>query len=302
MKHTKIYLTFFLIIIIELIGRYYGLHDYPLFQSSKEFEYLQMPNQHRFIYRNHFSTNNYSMRSKPIEAKDSLVVLLIGDSILYGGNIIDDDELASTILEKKLSEFYKRNIRVLNISCKSWGPDNNYQYLKKFGTFSADLIIYITNSGDAHDSINHFEVVGIKEEYPKENSKFAIFKLITKSYSVIKSYFIAPIPHLVEQHNDKLDEGFQKLNTLSKELKIPMMVYLHPDKSELSIGKYNSGGDEIVKFCNDYSIPLIKELEYKGNKLLYDDDIHYNVLGQKFMSDILLQKIDLSYLIEKNRL
>lgn len=303
MRNLKIYLFIFLaMIVVEMIGRYYGLHDYPLFQSSKEFEYIQTPNQNRFIYRNHFTTNEYSMRSKPINPKDSLVVLLIGDSILYGGNIIDDDELASTILENKLSKLYEKSIRVFNISCKSWGPENNYLYLKKFGIFNADLIIYIANSGDAYDHITHQEVVGIKEDYPKENFKLALYKLLTKGYSVIQPYFNKSTTKLNQTPNDKLDKGFQQLNSLSRGLNIPIVVYLHPDINEVSNNKYNEGGIEIIKFCKENSIPLVKELDYKGGKELYDDDVHYNVLGQKFMSNVLFPKIKVSSKIEFNTL
>lgn len=303
MKNMKIFIILFLtIIIVEMIGRYCGLNDYPLFQSSKEFEYIQTPNQNRYIYRNHFTTNEYSMRSKTIDFKDSLVVLLIGDSILYGGNIIDDDELASTILENNLSRQFEKKIRVLNISCKSWGPENNYQYLKKNGVFNADLIIYIANSGDAYDHITHQEVVGISEEYPKENFKLALFKLFTKSTSLIQSYLNKSNTKLNQTRNEMFDEGFQHLNSLSKASNIPIVVYLHPDIKEVLGGKYNESGIEIIKFCKENSIPLIKELDYKMSKELYDDDVHYNVLGQKFMSNILFSKIKLSSKIEFNTL
>ena len=235
------------IVLIEITTRYFGLHQYPLFIESTEFEYIHKPNQTTKIYGNKFITNEYSMRSKPISTNDTSVILLIGDSVLNGGNTIDQDNLASTIIENELNNKLKKNIRVLNVSSYTWGPDNIYAYLKKYGTFSADLIIYICNSGDAYDPMTFERVVGVSDTHTKHNYSLGTIKLTEKVLNVIKDRLNKKI-NFAKKKPRLLTAGFSNINDLSNKLNIPLLIYIHPDVQEVDNKKYNEEGTLIIDF------------------------------------------------------
>ncbi|GAB3264683.1 hypothetical protein GCM10027347_31900 [Larkinella harenae] len=295
MKKIKILLLVFTGVILmgELVGRYYGLTDFPLYNSSDEFEYLLKPNQDVRIYRNHFVTNAFSMRSAPISARDTIIVLLLGDSVLNGGNLIDQDSLASTILEKELLNTYHKPIRVLNISDKTWSPDNIVAYLKKFGVFNADMFLLVANSGDAFDPMTFKPIVGVASTHPSKNAVFAWEKIIEKAWPIIEDKF-----SLIESTSSSIPEpdkktysfinGFAELDSLSQKLGIPFYIYLHQAQSELAKNQIDLGGKMIVEFCKKRNIPVtVNKLDYS----CFDDEIHLNTKGQKAIAGDLLPLI-----------
>lgn len=286
-----ILLSFF--IVVEIGSRYYGLNDYPLFERNSEYEYIHIPNQNRLIYRNKFLTNQFSMRSDRISDKDTLVVLLIGDSILNGGPQVDQDCLASTILQKKLAKSLGcKDIKVLNISSYSWGPNNIYKYLLKNGLFSADLAVIIHNSADAFDHMTFKEpLIGNRLKKPSMNYSIATFKAVEQLFFELYKKILPKKNNEVRTNSDTLDVGFSNLATLFERNKIPYTAYLHADLNEFNQGKYNTQGNLIKDFYNTHNIEIIEELSYKGKLSYYLDDIHFNSGGQEYMADILYPKI-----------
>jgi hypothetical protein len=183
-------ITLLFFLIGEGIGRFYGLCDVPLYIKSPTYEYIHAPNQSHIIYRNHFDTNAWSMRSKAIDPqKDTTIVVLIGDSVINGGNLTDQDSLASTLLENRLTAIARRNIRVLNISGGSWGPDNAAAYLKEQGLFDADAMVLVCSSHDAYDNMTFTEVVGQHPQFPERQVLLAWQKIGERGWQFITSHF-----------------------------------------------------------------------------------------------------------------
>jgi hypothetical protein len=288
MKKLKITVFIFcsLLVLVELVGRYYGLTNYPLYNASNDFEYLLKPNQNVTIYRNRFITNDYSMRSDPINPKDTLVVLLLGDSVINGGNSIDQDSLASTMLEKELLYKYGKKVRVLNISDKTWSPDNNVAYLKKFGLFHADMLLLVANSGDAFDPMTFRPIVGVASTHPAENQLFAWQNIVAKAWPILENkIFKKQEPENKIEKNEKFVKGFTDLDSIARKLQIPFYVYLHRTQPELLKNKLDPGGLEIMNFCKEKQVPFTGN---QFNKSYFIDEIHLNNRGQKALANDLL--------------
>lgn len=68
------------------------------------------------------------------EAVDSsaFIVLGLGDSVINGGVLTDQDSLATTRLSELLSKLIRKKVQVLNVSAGSWGPDNCEAYLNRY--------------------------------------------------------------------------------------------------------------------------------------------------------------------------
>ncbi|KAA9353459.1 hypothetical protein [Larkinella humicola] len=278
------------LLLVELAGRYYGLTNYPLYDASSEYEYLLKPNQDVRIYRNRFTTNEFSMRSAPIAKTDTLVVLLVGDSIINGGNSIDQDSLASTLVEKELLRKYGKKVRVLNISDKTWSPDNVVAYLKKFGVFGADMILMVANSGDAFDPMTFQPIVGVTSTHPDKNDAFAWPKLVVKAWATVEDrYFRSEEPATKEEKTaekpENLVKGFADLDSIARQLNIPFFLYLHRSQSELTKNTVDRGGLVIEEFCQKNHIPMrINRMDFD----MFNDEIHLNSKGQKALAKDLL--------------
>jgi hypothetical protein len=293
------------LLITEVVGRMMGFTSYPLYVESSEYEYVMAPNQNLTTFGNKVSTNEYSMRSKPLSSSDSLIVLLIGDSIINGGTLTDQDSLASSILEIELSKKLGKKVRVLNISAGSWGPDNGYAFVKKYGTFNAKLICLVVNSHDAHDNMVFEKEVGVNAQYPNKQFTFAIEKIIQKGVQFVKLRYFSETPSkkmagdLGISKGMKFNVGFEQFRDLSRNKNIPLYIFLHSARSEVTSKVMEPDGKEIISFAKENNIPIFIELNSRQTDVSnYRDFIHYNEKGQKRLASVLYSKF-LPYLATK---
>jgi len=325
----KYFLKFILFItllagIAELVLRFgFGFCNAPLYISDPDFEYIYAPNQNVVRFGHRIITNSLSMRSEEVSPSDSIVILLIGDSVINGGSLTDHDNIGSTMLEKRFLKTFGRKVRILNISAGSWGPDNIAGYLKKYGLFNAKLICLVTSSHDAHDIMSGQSPVGIDPTMPDKQYKVALVELWEKYHLVLWYHFLNLLPSF-DKPEEKLSEekeklvfslpeparkdslkkmqlneagihkpgigfnpGYQQLYEMAKADSIPFFIYLHPEISEVELGHFNDQGQEIVTFAKQNNIRLINEFDL-GIDLKYyriKDTIHYNDQGQVFLAN-----------------
>lgn len=296
-KPFKIILIIIIILsVVELALRHYlGFCDSVLMQEDPKFEYISCPNQDRIRFGNHIKYNNFSMRSEEIDTSAN-IILGFGDSIFNGGVFIDQDSLASTILSKKISITNKHKVQFLNISAGSWGPDNCFAYLMKYGNFGCKEIYLIVSSHDAYDNMTFDKVVGVNFRYPKKQYSLAIIELLDR-YIIpeTKKLFGMNIYNIEESDIDKrtlntgFNNGFDSFLKYSNLNNLPLTIYLHASKNEIINGKYNEQGNEIINFAMKNNIKILKDLEMgiKGSDL--HDKIHYNNSGQRKMAEIIFK-------------
>ncbi|MFN7019796.1 MAG: hypothetical protein ACK4WH_00535 [Phycisphaerales bacterium] len=145
-----------LVIAAELIARFVvGLGDPPLYDLDPRMEYLYKPSKVYRRFGHTIAINSHSMRSPEFprdkSSADELRVLVVGDSIVTGGARIDQDELATSILQGLLERSTGRRVVVGNVAAASWGVPNQLEYIKRYGLFDADVVILVLNGGDVDD-------------------------------------------------------------------------------------------------------------------------------------------------------
>ena len=124
----RIWITICIVIVVMLGGEIYlrkswGFCDTVLIQSDPDFEYIAQPNQKHYRFRKYVLYNEYCQRSESVDSS-AFIILGLGDSVINGGTLTDQDSLATTRLSKSLTQLLQRKVQVLNISAGSWGPDN----------------------------------------------------------------------------------------------------------------------------------------------------------------------------------
>ena len=307
MKKSKFFKRFLVVTVLlllctELILRFcFGFCDAVLMKEDLAFEYIAQPNQNRYRFRNHIKYNEYSMRSDSVK-ESSVKILGFGDSVINGGSLTDQDSLATTKLSKSLSSLWDKDVQVLNISAGSWGPDNCAAYLNKYGDFNAKLVLLVVSSHDAYDNINFEKIVGVNPSFPDKQCKVALWELLTRYIipKFSKQGYSSELGINKQIAGSKFNTGFEKIYNHCAERNIPMIIYLHPDKSEVAQHKYNAQGNEIIKFAKGNNVILVQELDLGITEADFRDDIHPNDAGQRKMFNNLYAQIKEMKILEQN--
>lgn len=292
--YIAISICFILIALLEFTLRFvFGFCDAVLYQSSPAYEYIAQPNQHRYRFFSHIDYNSYSQRSDEPDSTKT-IVLGLGDSVIFGGTMLDQDSIATTLFSKETG------MQMLNISSGSWGPDNCAAYLKEKGTFGAKAMVLVCSSHDAFDVMSHIPVVGIYPNYPDKQYKLAIWEVIDRYLMPrIKVYFsgkqlLDPDAQVVEkvksdegvaQKSFNFDPGFDQLLQISEEKHIPFFIYLHPEKGEVEKNEYKEGGKLIIDWANTHHVKLVDGLKEGVTTDMFRDVIHLNEKGQRNLAD-----------------
>ena len=292
--YIAISICFILIALLECTLRFvFGFCDAVLYQPSPAYEYIAQPNQHRYRFFSHIDYNSYSQRSDEPDSTKT-IVLGLGDSVIFGGTMLDQDSIATTLFSKETG------MQMLNISSGSWGPDNCAAYLKEKGTFGAKAMVLVCSSHDAFDVMSHIPVVGIYPNYPDKQYKLAIWEVIDRYLMPrIKVYFsgkqlLDPDAQVVEkvksdegvaQKSFNFDPCFDQLLQISEEKHIPFFIYLHPEKGEVEKNEYKEGGKLIIDWANTHHVKLVDGLKEGVTTDMFRDVIHLNEKGQRNLAD-----------------
>lgn len=277
----------------------WGFCDSVLMQSDPEFEYIAQPNQNRYRFKKHVIYNEYSQRSNPVDSS-AFIVLGLGDSVLNGGVLTDQDSIATSRLCNDLSVFMGKNVQVLNISAGSWGPDNCEAYLKRYGLFNAKVAFLLCSSHDAHDNIDHQLVMDVVPGFSARQYMLVWGELIDR---YLIPWYLLPylklhdskkdIPTEISKDGKVFNTGFEALASRFQEAKIPFFVWLHPEITELEQKAYNQEGESILNFCRKDSLCVIRGIDYMSLED-YRDNIHLNEKGQQKLArhlEIYLERI-----------
>lgn len=131
----------------------------PLYEESDKWEYMAKPNQDGVRFSNHYHYNSYQQRSEEPDTTKK-IILGLGDSVLFGGVLTDQDSTSSYVFNKMCPEY-----QMLNISAGSWGPDNCAANLKHYGLFNAKAMFLLVSSHYAQDNMTFKPTVGVHKSY-----------------------------------------------------------------------------------------------------------------------------------------
>lgn len=289
--------TLTLLLVTELFLRFnYGFCDAPLYQYDEQYEYIAQPNQQGERFGNDYYFNSHSQRSDEPE-KSGKIILGLGDSVLNGGTLTDQDSLATSIFSNNFSK-----IQMLNISAGSWGPDNVAAYLNKHGSFNAEQFFLVVSSHDAYDIMDFKEVVGLHPSYPEKQYSLALIELVDRyvlpriKKKLSSKNTLDPDEKVLEgiqKNGESFNPGFEEIRLFAEKNNVKIMLYLHAEKSELKIGEYNLQGKEILNWANTYNIPVIQGIDYGFSDEHYQDKIHLNEQGQAKLAEVMLQEISI---------
>jgi len=223
--------------------------------------------------------------------------MVYGDSIINGGTKLDQNEIVTSLLQKQLSK-QKINAYVGNVSAGSWGPENILEYIKKDGTYEADVAIVVLSSHDAFD-VPTFTEPG-RQSHPIQHNNFSLYELYLK-YIAKSSPLITPNNARQQkkaiQHSSENNKLTELILLLRKQVRNVFIVQ-HYSMRELEKETVPLGHKIINKSCELTGVNCINSYEFyqtksKSNQL-YLDGLHLSKSGHLVLSSILLKNIRLN--------
>jgi len=283
----------------EMVARLgLGLGTPPLYEADPDVEYRLKPLQSVKRFGNAIEVNRWGMRSDDFGPRktreDELRVLVFGDSVINGGAVIDQADLATARLQRQLTAALQHPVVVGNVSAGSWGPGNWLGFARRFGWLDADLVILMVNSGDHADNPS-FGPLGI--DHPTEAPTLALQELMQR-------YLPRYLPALAPRASDEptapvVSAGPSDRETLRGQADLAaflslaqqdgrrLLVVQHPDRAELLTGQYESGYAIQAATLRGIGLDLIEmrpALAGTG-EANYRDNIHHTPTGQRALAD-----------------
>lgn len=279
--------------------RVLGLGDPPLSIADPQIEYLFKPSAtyHRFGNVAHY--NAWSMRSRDFERSKAdpkeLRVLLLGDSVVNGGAETDQAQLASSLLEQRLSAQFQRPVILGNVSAGSWGPPNLLAYVKRYGLFDADAVVIVLSSHDYADAPTFAPTVGVDPNYPDRTPVFALQEVfgryLPRYVALLRPAHAEPPAKPRQRDIDWSLDSECHLIEMARSRGIPVLVAQHLEQHEYG-GREDPGNRAIrdtAQRCGADVIALgaAYEVAMKRGEKPYRDEIHPSSVGQRIMADAL---------------
>ena len=272
------------LVVSEVFFRYvFGLGDPPLYKRDAAYEYALSSNQNLIRFGNKFSTNSFGMRSSNINPEQDEILLLVGDSVVNGGALLDQSETISTIIEQRFSALYKyREVRVASISAGSWGPQNQIAFLEQLPELNIIGAALVFSSHDDSD-IPTFRYPDTL--VPQSRPALALEEVVRKYLPALLVRVIKFIKKDEEpikiQNSHKNGGEVKKIVSTLERYNVPMFIYHHLTLQEAL--------SESLGFNDEY-ISDVRYFEYQASEesdgtLYYIDNIHPSPLGAKLIGE-----------------
>ena len=290
-----------------------GLGDPPLYRADARMEYLLQPSKTYYRFHNRFSVNQYSMRADSFPpqkiSRNELRVLVVGDSIIYGGVRIDQSEIDTEILKRSLQQEFRRPVVVGNASAKSWGPPNELAYLERYGTLDADVVVLELSSHDYADAPTFVPVVGISADYPDKKPRLALADLF-ETYLLPRYLHIGMTPtgidktmiNAAQSERDIAEcrDAERLFFRFAREHDAKVALTQHLSLPELS-GKYQPGYYANQAVAKEENVPYVDDadelriqLKSGTSPFFSGDSLHLNRSGQAILAHTLQPAVNMA--------
>lgn len=301
-------IVFVLGLILEVgLRSRFGFGNPLIYVTDAEIGYLLAPNQQTRRFGNRIEINEYSMRGgaiSPTRPESTLRVLLLGDSIANGGWWTDQADILSAMmasgLKATVAQSAFREVEVLNASANSWGPRNELAYLKRFGTFGAQVVVLLINTDDLFATAPSSVQVGRDRNYPAKKPLLALQEVVTRY--VLPAPNIPELAALNQESGDRVGfnlAAIEEIEANAKSSNSKFLLAMTPLLRE--VGEPGPRDYEIkerqrlIEFTASKQIlyldflPVFNSAESKES--LYRDHIHLSYQGNLQVSQAITQSI-----------
>jgi hypothetical protein len=293
----------FTLLLMEVVLRYWfdvGINNITYYRSNF-YGYYNVPDQSVIRRNNNINLDHLGNRNPRNHNFENSKIIFLGDSITYGGSVVDDSQIFTYLIGNKL------NYKYLNISSNGWGIINMINFLE-YNNFYKENSIYIITCIDDCFTRNLRRL---------EQNFFSTKKDIAALIFFFRYFYY----HFFFDENDSvfnIDKNFKNnIKTIEKsiqeisQLKLKLnsinskLIVLHsPDLKYLSrlITKETDQDLQYTDYILDllskeninfYSIAKrFEDKELSNYKRFYFDSVHLNKEGHQLYSKIITEIIN----------
>jgi hypothetical protein len=307
---------------LELALRGLGLGHPPLLVADRQMEYRFRPNQNLLRFSHSIQINRWGMRSPALPPRPSpgtRRLLVLGDSITWGGAETGQDRIAVSRLQRQLGPGWE----LLNLGTPSWGPANWLGAVRHFGLFAAPQVLLVVSSHDADDAPSYAPLEG-SPETPTQDPPLAVIELWQR-YLAPRLMLLVPgaaqpqaalSPNLASPHSpnapgaasgQRPPELLAPLPSLASLLRAvrsqgaQLVVLQHWERGEIETGRPYPNHDRIAALLRLQGVPttqagpiMARCAASHGQPVaaLFVDSVHpYTDLGQRCLAEALRQAL-----------
>lgn len=266
---------------VELVARLSGATDFPVYQVDTDIGYIPAKSQSgRFLNKNPWMFNELHMGAGRFTPGPGLDTLLVGDSIVLGGNPLPQESRLGPQLSKKMGS------RVWPISAGSWSIANELKYLRSHPEVlaSIDQIIFVLNGGDLVDDLSHWRC---DRNHPRRAPWSAAWYLLDKNILRLEDCD-TPNPAYAPPRL-KWQAELQSLLARAEMQGKPVYAVLYPDRSEASnvesaMAFEHRMTQQLAQFPSVRLIRVGQDPRWQDD--FYRDSIHPNEAGNFMLAII----------------
>jgi hypothetical protein len=222
---------------------------------------------------------------------------MLGDSTLYGGSYVDQEDLYARRMHAELSAMVPgRTVEVLNMGVNGWGPFHKLGYLERFGAFDADLTLVCLPHGDPRRPLSRLAAVPY---FPANAPPYTAMEEVV--YHLLWRWRNNTIgPPSIDERNARIERGRVAYRTLVDALAAKdseVMIEILPSRTAATTPKPGPYERDEVKALRaalmGYSVgfPTGFLAHQKLEKALYHDSVHLDVDGHGYYAGYLSARI-----------
>lgn len=274
----------------EIGLRLAGVVDFPLYEKDAEMGYIQKANQEGvFLNKNRWAINEHHLFGASYDAEIRPSIFLIGDSIVWGGNIYHYNDRLAVSLEQK------SGMKVWSAGAGSWSALSVVAYIKRFPDVvaKADVMVLVFNSGD----FGKRTVWRSESTHPTRRPVSALVYVFRKYIlrKVIKPN--RPVVTVKPAIDDAVVSEVAYMVNQTKASKRRILLVLWPSRKELLdeqariVGLYNQSQAKLAELNTD-NVEFVDMLEsgiLDGDS--YKDGIHPTAETVHLFADYINKKI-----------
>lgn len=280
-----------LMLLVEAVVRMAGLADFPIYLRSDAFGYAPHGNQSgAFLGRNRWSFNDRSMGSeRPWQPSQRADILLVGNSIVMGGNTFDQVDKVAPLLEDRLG----RGCPVWSVAAGGWSTINEMRFLQAHPDVIAgtDFFVWELMAGQLGGLQPWVEETQHPTQRPWWATGYVVRKAMSQRFGWVGSPATAAVRSDVEWHYAELDQVLGRL-TAAAGRRPPGMFFLYPDQAQLELARagreWMDDRPRIEQLATRHGLVLLDVAQSsRWTSALYKDGVHPTAEGNRILADLL---------------
>lgn len=269
------------LICAEIGVRMAGMVDFPVYEANSVVGYIPAANQSgAFLNKNVWQFNSRHMGAASFQPGRRANVLLVGDSLVLGGNAYRGDDRLGPSLQAVLPQ----SARVWPISAGSWALRNELAWLRANPDVvdAVDALVFLVNSGDFDEASSW----SCELTHPTHKPAFALRYLFEK-YVYAFTPCNGTVPPALQVPRGNLAQELQAFLT-GKAHRVLFVWYadkaeqadavLRTSKQAAQLAMLHRGGAKLM---------LSVAEDARWSAAFYKDSIHPTPQGNRVLADII---------------